>query len=186
MAFIYISGVHINISGDFRNLYKVLRGRRKYPELNPLMSESDQRVQRVVLLLVPQPQRNANTHGQSLVYLRGLGRRVGGLEGGVRSGKGMGKGEGREGNKVSKPSSPAAYQPNNHPHPPQLHFPNPTQVPSIRKRGPMLRVGQIRAPAARVSVFGSNQPPPCITRSHPPTTSNPVYPAPIGSPQSNA
>jgi len=142
MAFIYISGVHINISGDFRNLYKVLRGRRKYPELNPLMSESDQRVQRIVLLLVPQPQHNANTHGQSLVCLRGLGRRVGGLEGGVRSGKGMGKGEGREGNKVSKPSSPAAYQPNNH-----------TQVPSIRKRGPMLRVGQIGAPAARVSGF---------------------------------
>ena len=65
--------VHINIPKDFRNLYMVLRGRRKYPELNLLMSESDQRVFR---LLVPQPQRNANTQGQSLAYLSGLGRRL--------------------------------------------------------------------------------------------------------------
>ena len=93
----------------------------------------------------------------------------------------MGKGEGREGNKVSKPSSPAAYQPNNHPHPPQLHFLNPTQVPSIGNRGPPHSVGQNRVPV--VLPFGSNPPPPSRTsRSIGPTTSTPAYPTPIRSP----
>ena len=53
----------------------------------------------VVLLLVSQPQRNAKTHGQSLAYLTGLGRRVRGLEGGLRVGKGWEK---ERGDKVTR------------------------------------------------------------------------------------
>jgi hypothetical protein len=44
MAFIYVFLAHINIPRVFMNLYMVLQGRQKYPELNLLMSESDQRV----------------------------------------------------------------------------------------------------------------------------------------------
>jgi len=47
-------------------------------------------------LLIPQPQHNANTHGQSPAYLRGLWRKVGGLEGWGWSGKGIGKERGEK------------------------------------------------------------------------------------------
>ena len=112
------------------NLYKVLRGRRKYPELKLLKSESDRLAFSGCSLACPSTTTQRKHTWPVPGLPEGIREEVGGLEGGVRSGKGIGKGEGREGNKVSKPSPPTAYQPNNHPHPPQLPFPNPIQVPS--------------------------------------------------------
>jgi hypothetical protein len=161
MAFIYVFLVRLNILKDFRNLYMVLRGRRKYPELNLLMSESDHNTFSGCSVARPSTTTQHKYAGPVPGLPEWIREEVGGLEGGFRSGKGMGKGEGREGNKVSKPSSPAAYQPNNQPHPPQLHFPNPTQVPSTGNRGPPHSVGQNRVPV--VLPFGSNHPPPSRT-----------------------
>jgi hypothetical protein len=62
------------------------------------------RVVQAVLLLVPQPQPNADTHGQSPTNLKGLRRREWVLEGGFESGRGIGKGQGRGCNQVSRPS----------------------------------------------------------------------------------
>src|SRR6202451_1249936 len=155
MAFIYVFLVHLNILKDFRNLYMVLRGRRKYPELNLLMSESDHNAFSGCSVARPSTTTQCKYAGPVAGLPEWIREEVGGLEGGFRSGKGMGKGEGGKGNKVSKPSSPAAYQPNNHPHPPQLHFPNPTQVPSTGNRGPPPSAGHNRGPVARLFTSAS-------------------------------
>ena len=138
----------------------VLRGRRKYPELNLLMSESDHNAFSGCSVARPSTTTQRKYAGPVPGLPEWIREEVGGLEGGFRSGKRMGKGEGREGNKVSKPSSPAAYQPNNQPHPPQLHFPNPTQVPSTGNRGPPHSVGQNRVPVARFCLLAPTPPPP--------------------------
>jgi hypothetical protein len=41
LAFTDVLQIHINISKNLKNFCKVLQGRRKYPALKPLKSESD-------------------------------------------------------------------------------------------------------------------------------------------------
>ena len=95
-AFIYVFRVQINILRDFRNLYKVLRGRRKYPELMPLMSESGQHVLWFFLLLVPHNTTQNTWPVPSLPDWMREGWRV-------RGGLGVGKGwEKERGDKVTR------------------------------------------------------------------------------------
>jgi hypothetical protein len=73
MAFIYVFLVHINILRVFMNLYMV---QMKVSGIKSAYVRKQSTCFPVVLLLVPQPQRNANMQGQSLAYLSGLGRRL--------------------------------------------------------------------------------------------------------------
>jgi hypothetical protein len=94
MAFIYVFQVHINIPRDFKNFYKVLQGRRKYPELKLFKSKSDRLMFSGCSLARP----STTTQCKHTWPVPGLpeGIREEGWRdrGGARSGKWMGKGEG--------------------------------------------------------------------------------------------
>ena len=76
---------------------------------------------------------------------------------------------------MSKPSSPAAYQPNNRTHLIQLHFPNHTRVPPTEMQAPPARRSPKPSPDGSFLAVSSKQPPPSSVRTQ---DQNPGLPHP--------
>jgi hypothetical protein len=108
-----------------------------------------------VLSLVAQPQ----TLIVSPRLPEGIREEGQGVRGGIWKWEWDRKRRGREGNQVSKPNPPSAYQPINHPHPPSAALPQPHPGPLYRVQRPPAFCWPKPSPGGLLLAFGSNQPP---------------------------